>query len=37
MQEEEITNLRQQVIELSLEKKRLAAKLNDIWKMASIY
>ncbi|KAL1607866.1 hypothetical protein SLS60_002804 [Paraconiothyrium brasiliense] len=37
MQEEEIANLRQQVIDLTLEKKRLASKLNDIWKMASIY
>lgn len=37
MQEEEIASLRQQVIDLTLEKKRLASKLNDIWKMSSIY
>ena len=37
MQEEEIASLRQQVIDLTLEKKRLATKLNDIWKMAAIY
>ncbi|KAF2013459.1 hypothetical protein BU24DRAFT_350695 [Aaosphaeria arxii CBS 175.79] len=37
MQEEEINSLRQQVIDLTLEKKRLAAKLNDIWKLAAVY
>ena len=37
MQEEEIASLRQQVADLTLEKKRLASKLNDIWKMAAIY
>ena len=37
IKEEEIANLRQQVIDLTLEKKRLASKLNDIWKMSAIY